>query len=446
MEEEQHTPGAALVPITTTGAARSTLELAPQTWSLANRLQRTDFVPDALKGKPEAIMAAMLTGAELDIPPMQALKSIHVVKGRPALSAELMRALVLRAGHELWFEEKSATRVIAAGSRKGSTRESRVTWTHDQAKNAGLLGKDNWKHYPEAMLTARATSQLCRDIFPDVLAGLGHSIEELTDGDFDDDPPAAPDVSSPRPAPAARKTAKANRRVARAEQKPEEPLPEPPQGAAPPLPGETDDDIVDGEIVDDDETETETPPIPEEDLAEDGYVEPDTNADGPRYSGPQVIAIRLGELGVKDRETKLRIVSDILRTEVTTTKELDHSEITTVLESLEHGLPDLEPATDFAAEIEADETAAAEANETADETEPTAGRRRRRSNPEEWDAEAWRTYLRSIGMKVIPVIRRAAEIVVERSTGDDQLHAPTNLEEIAGLGIAEELRNWAAQQ
>ena len=437
MEEEQHTPGAALVPITTTGAARSTLELAPQTWSLANRLQRTDFVPDALKGKPEAIMAAMLTGAELDIPPMQALKSIHVVKGRPALSAELMRALVLRAGHELWFEEKSATRVIAAGSRKGSTRESRVTWTHDQARNAGLLGKDNWKHYPEAMLTARATSQLCRDIFPDVLAGLGHSFEELQDGDFDDDPPPAPDVSSPPPAPAARKTAKATRRVARAEQKPEEPLPEPPRGEAPPLPGDSDDEIVDAEIVD---AEPESPPIPEEDLAEDGFVEPDTHDEnGPKYTGPQVIAIRLADLGVKDRDEKLRIVENLIGRPVASTKELENDEISTVLQGLEHGLPDMEPATDFAAEIDADEGAA--------ESEPEPTTKRRRSNPEEWDAEAWRTYLRSIGMKVIPVIRRAAELVADLETGSDpKPPAPTNLEEIAGLGIAEELRNWAAQQ
>ena len=436
MTEENPTPGTAMVPITTTGAARSTLELAPQTWSLANRLQRTDFVPDALKGKPEAIMAAMLTGAELDIPPMQALKSIHVVKGRPALSAELMRALVLRAGHELWFEEKSATRVIAAGSRKGSTRESRVTWTHDMAKNAGLLGKDNWKGYPEAMLTARATSQLCRDIFPDVLAGLGHSLEELTDGDFDDAPPPAPEASSAPPAPAARKTAKATRRVARAEQKPEEPLPEPPRGEAPPLPGDSDDEIVDAEIVLDDDA-GEAPPIPEEDLAEDGFVEPDTDdGDGPKYTGPQVIAIRLGDLGVKDRETKLQIVEFFVGRPVASTKELDHSEITTVLEGLEHGLPDMEPATDFEAEIDADPT------EEDPEPEAETSSKRRRSNPEEWDAEQWRTFLRSVGVKAVAVIRRAAELASDL----EDVVAPTNLEEIAGLGIAEELRNWAAQQ
>ena len=441
MTEENPTPGTAMVPITTTGAARSTLELAPQTWSLANRLQRTDFVPDALKGKPEAIMAAMLTGAELDIPPMQALKSIHVVKGRPALSAELMRALVLRAGHELWFEEKSATRVIAAGSRKGSTRESRVTWTHDQAKNAGLLGKDNWKGYPEAMLTARATSQLCRDIFPDVLAGLGHSLEELTDGDFDDAPPPAPEASSAPPAPAARKTAKATRRVARAEQKPEEPLPEPPQGDAPPLPGDSDEEIVDAFIV---EEEPEAPPIPEEDLADDGFVEPDTHdEDGPKFTGPQVIAIRLADLGVKDRETKLRIVEHLIGRPVASTKELENEEITTVLVGLEHGLPDMEPETDFAAEIDADDEADAE-------PEAETSSKRRRSNPEEWDAEQWRTFLRSVGVKAVAVIRRASELISEEygpGTSDEPSPVPpTNLEEIAGLGIAEELRNWAAQQ
>jgi hypothetical protein len=162
---------------------KTSLELAPEAWTLATRIAGTEFVPAALRGKPEAVLAAILTGHELGIPPMQSLAKIHVVDGRPAMAAELMRALILREGHEIWVEEATTTRCTIVGKRAGSTHESRVTWTLDDAKRAGLDGKKNWRTYPGDMLLARATSKLARLLFADVIAGVSYSVEELTDGD-----------------------------------------------------------------------------------------------------------------------------------------------------------------------------------------------------------------------------------------------------------------------
>jgi hypothetical protein len=148
---------------------------------LAERICRTEFVPTSLRSKPEATLAAMLTGEELGIKPMTALQKIHVIEGRPGLAAELMRALILQHGHDIWVEEKSNTRVTVAGRRKGTDRVSKVTWTADDVKKAGLDGRPNHKRYPRAMLTARATAELARDIFPDLIGGL-YAVEELSDG------------------------------------------------------------------------------------------------------------------------------------------------------------------------------------------------------------------------------------------------------------------------
>src|SRR4051812_30875745 len=44
---------------------------------------------------PEKAIAIIQTGRELGIGPMQALRAIHVIEGKPTMSAELMAGLVL---------------------------------------------------------------------------------------------------------------------------------------------------------------------------------------------------------------------------------------------------------------------------------------------------------------------------------------------------------------
>ena len=144
----------------------------------AYTLARSGLVPKALRGRPDDIMVIALAGRELGVPPMAALSRIHVVDGKPTLAAELMVALLQRAGHELWVEgsEKEAT---ASGRRKGSERTQSITWTLADAQKAGVEKKDNWRKYPAAMLRARAISALCRFAFADVLMGYTYVPEEM---------------------------------------------------------------------------------------------------------------------------------------------------------------------------------------------------------------------------------------------------------------------------
>lgn len=158
------------------------------TWKTLHAISNTEFVPRTLRGNPEAILAAVLYGRELGMGPMESLRVIDMIDGKPTPSAEWMVSKVFDGGHVIFAEEQTDTVCTVTGIRYRDGEElARMSFTFsmDMAKRAGLATKNNWKHYPEAMLYWRATAQLCRQFFPDVLRGLSHLPEELGDADWE---------------------------------------------------------------------------------------------------------------------------------------------------------------------------------------------------------------------------------------------------------------------
>lgn len=161
---------------------------AREAFQIAKSLAGTSFVPKTMQGRPDEVCGAILTGLELGLEPMAALRSIHVIDGTPALSANAMRGLLQIRGHRVWVEESSDTRAIVCGQRRQAFNPmgggqpapiERSVWTLDKARKAGLANKKNWQTYPAAMLVARATAEICRLVAADVLLGLPYAVEEL---------------------------------------------------------------------------------------------------------------------------------------------------------------------------------------------------------------------------------------------------------------------------
>lgn len=146
---------------------------------IASALCGTAFAPAHFKGKPEEAAAAILYGAEIGFTPTQALANLYVIGGKPAMYARPMVALVQGAGHEVWTEEKTDESVTVCGRRRGSKHITRETWTTQRAQRAGYTTNKKYQTDPQAMLYARAASDVCRQIAADVLAGIGHSVEEM---------------------------------------------------------------------------------------------------------------------------------------------------------------------------------------------------------------------------------------------------------------------------
>lgn len=167
----------------TKGAAMLPLDRAPFTFKTLTAIANTDFVPRELRGKPNSILAAILMGRELGLGPMESMRSIDVIDGRPSPSGEWMVGRIFEAGHVLEVLEQTDEACTVKGIRRDDEGKEITSmefrFTTDMAKRAGLVNRTNWKNYPEAMLYWRAVAQLARQLFPDVLRGVRHLADEL---------------------------------------------------------------------------------------------------------------------------------------------------------------------------------------------------------------------------------------------------------------------------
>ena len=177
-------------------AAPTTGEVfAPRTmaeaWKLAQTFHASGLLPRGI-ASPEAAFTIIATGAELGLSPMASLRSIHVIEGKPVLSAALIAGIVQRRPdlcEGFALVESSDTIATYETTRRGQA-PVRMSFTIEQAQRAGLAGKDIWRKYPHAMLRARASAELARAVYPDVVGGLY---------DPDEIPGAEARTAEPRP-------------------------------------------------------------------------------------------------------------------------------------------------------------------------------------------------------------------------------------------------------
>jgi hypothetical protein len=123
------------------------------------------------------------TGRSLGLDPVTALRGIHVIKGKPVLSADLMAGAALRHPDCVRFQvvEMSAKGATVEVLRKGWDEPSRYSFTLEDAKTAGLTGNPTWRKFPADMCKARAIARAARAAFPDAILGV------YVSGELDDE-------------------------------------------------------------------------------------------------------------------------------------------------------------------------------------------------------------------------------------------------------------------
>jgi len=157
-----------------------------------------------VKNQTQALALMLVAQAEGEHP-MSVAGDYDIIQGKGTRKTHSVLARFQAMGGKVDWHELTHTRAEATFSHpKGGSL--RLDWTIEQAKAAGLTGKDNWKGYSRAMLRARLIAEGVRAVYPAAIGGW-QVPEEAMGPQLDAPPPANKDmgpaeVVPPAPPPA----------------------------------------------------------------------------------------------------------------------------------------------------------------------------------------------------------------------------------------------------
>lgn len=189
--ETEHKEPDRKVPLIASGAPP--LAIVPrdisEVWRIATILHESRMAPAGFR-TPQQITIAIMTGAEVGLPPMAALQSIAIIHNRPCLWGDALPGVARASGRCLdireWFTGESMQddwTAHCATLRRGAREPIEQSFSVADAKLAGLWAKGSdsaWAKYPRRMLRMRARSWCLRDAYADVFRGL-RAVEEMRD-------------------------------------------------------------------------------------------------------------------------------------------------------------------------------------------------------------------------------------------------------------------------
>lgn len=158
-------------------------------WIVSSKLYIKKF------STPSQVFVVIARGKELGLGMIVSLENTHIIEGKPASSADLIRGLAERdeSFEYLYPKHQSPEACTWVGRRKGMPEGAEVSFTYtlEDAAKAGLVrlgqygGKGPWYSRPQDMLNKTAASKLARQLWAAATMGLycpeefGYAEEEL---------------------------------------------------------------------------------------------------------------------------------------------------------------------------------------------------------------------------------------------------------------------------
>ena len=170
---------------------------------IADALSRTQFVPDAFRGKAEDCLVALDMAARLDLNPLAVFPDIYVIDNRASFSSKFLIALVNRSGRfsRIKFDEGVDGETEVTFSGWGDQRGQRKTWKEKVpnyysiasftelssgetftsprvdikfAEKNGWVQKNGskWQTMPQIMCRYRSASILIKSTCPEIVMGM----------------------------------------------------------------------------------------------------------------------------------------------------------------------------------------------------------------------------------------------------------------------------------
>ena len=146
---------------------------ASEAWQLAKYYQTSQLLPKALANVGD-VFVTIAAGRDFGWSPMQSMRGIYVVEGKPSLSADAMVGIAKSSKVCEYFVMKESTVKIATyeTKRRGDPSPTTMSFTIEEAAQAGLSGKKGpWTAYPARMLRNRCKSALCKEVYEELFFG-----------------------------------------------------------------------------------------------------------------------------------------------------------------------------------------------------------------------------------------------------------------------------------
>ena len=161
---------------------------------LVKTLSPSALLPESFRNNPANLMYAVQYANALGLAPIHAITGIAVIKGKPTASADLMAAIVRRAGHKLRVIGDDTYAEATLIRKDDPTFEYKTRWDREKAQKAGLTNNPTYSKYPGAMYRARAVSEVVRMGASDAMYGLIYAPEDF--GEVVNEPTAAPEAEA----------------------------------------------------------------------------------------------------------------------------------------------------------------------------------------------------------------------------------------------------------
>lgn len=137
------------------------------------------------------VCTKILAGREMGYGPFASVQGIHIIQGKPSVSANLMAAAVKASGRYDYRVRSMGDDAVAVEffEVENGKRESLgvSTFTMKEATAAGLTSNPTWKKFPRNMMFARALSNGVRWYCPDVFNGNAVYVPEELGASVDGD-------------------------------------------------------------------------------------------------------------------------------------------------------------------------------------------------------------------------------------------------------------------